>query len=268
MVDFTFSAEKHGVTQAHFTQQFGLTAVDLKNLDNTKPVGVIEQVIKSELDKQRETNPLFVEACEAMMRLALANRGGLYTPFLILMSQTRTLLDNPAEHEAFLRTAQSSGWEEINPELWRSIQAVATAAGLRQALPEGVSPKLQALQVAHSEFANACADLLSLLDNLRKKLTPIQFTDVQYNYLMSETKALMAQPTKNKDFVALAKEYRHVAGEKLSAQMMLVAGWAAKIVTLGSTVGDAWIKFATEKLERIALADKVLSESENPRRAG
>lgn len=66
--------------------------------------------------------------------------------------------------------------------------------------------------------------------------------------LLKRTESLVDNPADYKIFLTEAKNYRMVAGGRLAAYMMLIVGWAAKIVTFDHA-GDAWIRLANEKLD-------------------
>ena len=79
-------------------------------------------------------------------------------------------------------------------------------------------------------------------------------------HLLELTESLVDNPENYKDFLTQAKSYRMVAGGRLAAYMMLIAGWAAKIVT-ANHVGDAWIRLAHEKLDYLATTERCADSS-------
>jgi hypothetical protein len=257
MMHFDFQYEKHKVSEELFKTQFDVTDAQLGAM-NQEPIFLqVEHKIKEMLDKQRATYPLLVEDCEKMVQLASENRRGLSTQFCILMSQTLTLLQSPTEHKAFLATAQIDLWNECIPRLAESISVLGNTATAFQALPEGTELELSKLKEKAPEFANECKKLFDLL--LTLKNTNLINAD-KYKVLCDDTKQLMAKPEGYKEFAALAKKsYSEVAGGKLMAQMLWVAGCAAKYCTFGmvATTGDKWIKQAKEKLGAIAEADNL-----------
>jgi hypothetical protein len=79
--------------------------------------------------------------------------------------------------------------------------------------------------------------------------------------LLQKTLDLVGNPTEYKSFLTEAKSYRMVAGGRLAAYMMLIAGWAAKIMSI-NYAGDAWIRLANEKLDYLATTEKCANASE------
>jgi ankyrin repeat protein len=109
-----------------------------------------------------------------------------------------------------------------------------------------------------AELGEACKKMVALVDGLYQNE---ELSEEDAKKLIALTDTLIKDPNTHKVFLNTAKEYQAVAGGKLSAYMMLIAGWAAKILTLGYQ-GEALIKHATEKLERIELVEKLSSDSE------
>lgn len=79
--------------------------------------------------------------------------------------------------------------------------------------------------------------------------------------MLKRTESLVDNPAEYKTFLTEAKKYRMVAGGRLAAYMMLIVGWAAKIVTVNHA-GDAWIGFANEKLDYLAVTEGFADASE------
>jgi hypothetical protein len=104
-----------------------------------------------------------------------------------------------------------------------------------------------------SDFMASVKKMVDLVKRLRAHG---QITNEQSLDLMEKTNQLIQDPSLYKVFLATAKGYEHVAGGKLSAYMMLIFGWAAKIVTL-TYRGNDWINEAKGKLEQIKIVENV-----------
>ena len=128
---------------------------------------------------------------------------------------------------------------------------------LLQTLEATLGAELDKLHATQPGFADATKKLLVLTRELHqsKQLSLEGALDV-----MSRTASLMKNPEEHRAFFAVAKNYGLVAKGQLSAWIMVVAGWAAKIMTLGF-LGDAWIKLGTQKLEQIKIVEEMTAES-------
>lgn len=80
--------------------------------------------------------------------------------------------------------------------------------------------------------------------------------------LMKRIESLIDNPAEYTTFLRSAKNYRMVSGGELSAYMMLIAGWAAKILTI-NCIGNAWIKLSREKLEFISTSRELANVSQD-----
>ncbi len=107
-------------------------------------------------------------------------------------------------------------------------------------------------------FKKACNEMVMLVGKLQKNE---QLSSEESLDLMKRTEDLIDNPSEYKTFLTAANSYRMVSGGELSAYMMLIAGWAAKIMTI-NCIGDAWIKFATEKLELISASQELAHVSQ------
>lgn len=118
----------------------------------------------------------------------------------------------------------------------------------------------QTIQRTHypDNFATACNEMLALIVSLRESQ---QLSSEEAVDLLNKTKSLIANPADYKTFLTEAKKYRMVAQGQLSAYMMLIAGWAAKIMTCNCR-GNAWIRLATEKLDYFATTKAFADTSE------
>ncbi len=102
-------------------------------------------------------------------------------------------------------------------------------------------------------FTQACNEMVMLVVKLQENE---QLSSEESIDLMNKTENLIDNPAEYKTFLTAAKNYRMISGGQLSAYMMLIAGWAAKIMTK-DYIGDAWIKLASEKLELISTSQKL-----------
>ncbi|ARB91206.1 hypothetical protein [Legionella longbeachae] len=102
-------------------------------------------------------------------------------------------------------------------------------------------------------FKKACNDIVMLVFKLQESE---QLSSEESFDLLKRTGDLIDNPAEYKSFLKAANSYRMVSGGQLSAYMMLIAGWAAKIMTV-NFIGDAWIKFATEKLDLISTSKEL-----------
>jgi hypothetical protein len=107
-------------------------------------------------------------------------------------------------------------------------------------------------------FKSACFGMIDLVARLQenKQLSSPESID-----LLKKTLDLVDNPHKYKSFLTEAKSFRMVAGGRLAAYMMLIAGWAAKIMSI-NYAGDAWIRLANEKLDYLAKTEKCANASE------
>ncbi|WP_115708920.1 hypothetical protein [Legionella sainthelensi] len=107
-------------------------------------------------------------------------------------------------------------------------------------------------------FKRACNEMVMLVFKLQENE---QLSSEESLDLLKKTEGLIDNPAGYKSFLTAANNYRMVSGGQLSAYMMLIAGWAAKIMTV-NYIGDAWIKFATEKLELISTSQELANVSQ------
>ncbi|KTD60096.1 hypothetical protein Lsai_0206 [Legionella sainthelensi] len=107
-------------------------------------------------------------------------------------------------------------------------------------------------------FKRACNAMVMLVVKLQESE---QLSSEESLDLLKKTEGLIDNPAEYKSFLTAANNYRMVAGGQLSAYMMLIAGWAAKIMTV-NYIGDAWIRFATEKLELISTSQELADVSQ------
>lgn len=139
----------------------------------------------------------------------------------------------------------------------RSVQAVLDEINKSESVSNDlIIEKLNQYNNSHPEFVKACHNMLNLLNDLKQNKKTEKIAD----YLLKKTNRLMDNPGEYQSFLAEAKKYREVAGGKLTAYIMLIGGWAAKIATLG-TLGDIWIKQANEKLRKIDIVETLVMES-------
>ncbi len=110
----------------------------------------------------------------------------------------------------------------------------------------------------HNDFVKTCTNMMELVVELEKDHV---LSSENALHLMKETNNIVKNPDQYKKFLAEAKTYRNVADGKLSAYIMLIVGWAAKIVTFG-LVGQAWIDNASKNLKLIESTEQFLSEGE------
>ena len=132
---------------------------------------------------------------------------------------------------------------------------IAAPAARNDGLPDNSDgmQQLASNEIIYSDFIVAARKMVDLVKKLRSqgKITHEQSLD-----LMEKTNQLIQDPSLYKTFLTTAKGYDHVAGGKLSAYMMLICGWVAKIVTL-NYLGNDWINEAKRKLEQIKIVENV-----------
>ncbi|KTC90329.1 hypothetical protein [Fluoribacter dumoffii] len=125
-------------------------------------------------------------------------------------------------------------------------------------LQQNIEKKLSQHPEYPNEFKRACNETIALIARLEEDE---QLSCEESIDLMKRTENLIDNPAEYKTFITAAKNYRMVSGGELSAYMMLIAGWAAKIMTINS-IGDAWIRLATEKLEFISTTQELADVSQ------
>lgn len=95
------------------------------------------------------------------------------------------------------------------------------------------------------DFKSACNKMIALVNQLEED--EILSSEESIN-LLKMTERLVNNPAEYKIFLTQTKNYQMVAGGRIAAYIMLIAGWAAKIVGV-NYAGDAWIKLAYAKLD-------------------
>ncbi|CEK10664.1 hypothetical protein [Legionella hackeliae] len=157
--------------------------------------------------------------------------------------------------------SRSSNAEKIlEQRIYRSIKQVMQYdlnASLNR-LYQNIETKLAQHPHYPEDFKKACEAIATLVSRLQdnEQLTPNESID-----LMQRTVRLIDNPEEYKNFLRAAKNYRMISQGELSAYIMLIAGWAAKIMT-ANCIGNAWIKLANEKLELIAATQELAETSE------
>lgn len=155
------------------------------------------------------------------------------------------------------RTVQSA--KNLRQRIFESIKDILKSelyASLNQ-LHQNIAVKLSLYTHYPENFKKACNEMIALVARLEKseQLSPKESID-----LLQKTADLIDNPAKYKTFLNEAKNYRMFAGGRLAAYMMFIAGWAAKIMTFNH-VGNAWIKFAQEKLDDLAKIEEYAQAS-------
>ena len=125
-------------------------------------------------------------------------------------------------------------------------------------LRQGIELKLSQHSNYPEDFKNACNGMIALVARLQENE---QLSSEESIGLLKKTASLIDNPAEYKAFLTEAKSYRMVDGGRLAAYMMLIAGWAAKIVTV-NYAGNAWIRLANEKLDYLAMTEECADASE------
>lgn len=131
-------------------------------------------------------------------------------------------------------------------------------ASLRQ-LQQSIEQKLSQHSNYPEDFKNACNGMIALVARLQENE---QLSSEESIGLLQKTASLIDNPAGYKAFLTEAKSYHMVDGGRLAAYMMLIAGWAAKIVTINHA-GNAWIRLANEKLDYLATTERCADASES-----
>jgi hypothetical protein len=150
--------------------------------------------------------------------------------------------------------------KNLEQVVYRSIKGIMKNDldnSLRQ-LKQNIETKLLQHTEYPMDFKKACNEMVALVDKLQENE---QLSSEESIDLMNRTEILIDNPAQYKTFLTAAKNYRMVSGGELSAYMMLIAGWAAKIMTI-NCIGDAWINLATEKLELISISQELANVSQ------
>lgn len=132
---------------------------------------------------------------------------------------------------------------EVDVSLGRLLQGIKQKLGQHSNYPE--------------EFKNACSAMVALVMRLQENG---QLSSEECIGLLEITERLIDSPAQYKTFLTEAKSYRMVDGGWLAAYMMLIAGWAAKIVTVNHA-GNAWIKLANEKIDYLETTEECADKS-------
>lgn len=125
-------------------------------------------------------------------------------------------------------------------------------------LQQSIEQKLSQHSNYPDDFKNACNGMIALVARLQENE---QLSPEESIGLLKKTESLVDNPAEYKAFLTEAKSYRMVAGGRLAAYMMLIAGWAAKIMTV-NYAGNAWIRLANEKLDYLATTEECADASE------
>ena len=125
-------------------------------------------------------------------------------------------------------------------------------------LQQRIELKLRQHSNYPEDFKNACNGMMALVFRLQKNE---QLSSEESIGLLQKTASLIDNPAEYKAFLTEAKSYRMVEGGRLAAYMMLIAGWAVKIMTV-NYAGNAWIKLANEKLDYLETTEACADASE------
>lgn len=155
-----------------------------------------------------------------------------------------------------------------------NLMAVPPIPGIQLRIAE----KLNQYRASSIDFVQACEKLVAVVAPLsEEKDTPLQTKEVLD--LMSKIEDLIDDPSGYKAFLHAAKGYQTIAGGKISAYMLLVAGWAMKIAGMAINMisigcrsdeeyrgdngyrGDALIRLANEKIEQIEAVEELADAS-------
>lgn len=150
--------------------------------------------------------------------------------------------------------------QNLENRIFKSIKDILKSElyiSLRQ-LKQSIEVKLGQDAYYPGDFKDACNEMISLVARLQENE---QLSSEESIDLLKMTESLVDNPGEYKTFLTEAKSYRMIAGGRLSAYMMLIAGWAAKIMTVNHA-GDAWIRLANEKLNYLATIEEYAEASE------
>lgn len=150
--------------------------------------------------------------------------------------------------------------KNLEEHIFNSIKTILhneLQASLRQ-LQRSIAVKLSQHLNYPVDFKHACNRMVTLVARLQENG---QLLSEEAIDLMRMTESLVENPAQYKVFLAEAKHYRMVDGGRLTAYMMLIAGWAAKIMTFNH-IGDAWIQLANDKFDYLATTEACADASE------
>jgi hypothetical protein len=139
----------------------------------------------------------------------------------------------------------------------KNILKNALNASLDQ-LQHSIERKLRQQSNYPEDFKNACHRMMALVFRLQENE---QLSSEESIGLLQKTAILIDNPAEYKAFLTEAKSYRMVEGGRLAAYLMLIAGWAAKIMTV-NYAGNAWIKLANEKIDYLETTEACADASE------
>lgn len=103
------------------------------------------------------------------------------------------------------------------------------------------------------EFISACHAMIALVIELTENE---ELLIEQSTKILENTLNLIHNPSEFRSFFANIKHYEMVAGGKLSAYLMLIAGWIAKIISFNN-LGNGWIHLANKQLDLIESVDRI-----------
>ena len=128
---------------------------------------------------------------------------------------------------------------------------------LLEKLEKTLGDEANRVHAEHPVFVDATKHMLQLVLKLHQE-NKLPFMDALN--LMSRTAKLLHHPEEHKAFFDAACDYNLVSS-KLSAWMMVIAGYLAKMVTFGC-LGNAWVKLGSEQLEQTLIVEKLATESQ------
>lgn len=144
--------------------------------------------------------------------------------------------------------------KNLEKRIFESIKGILKNelhAALRQ-LQQSIELKLSQHSNYPDDFKSASNEMMALVARLQESE---QLSSEESIGLLKKTENLIDNPAEYKAFLTETKSYRMVAGGRLAAYMMLIAGWAAKIVTVNHA-GNARIRLANEKLDYLATTEE------------
>lgn len=163
---------------------------------------------------------------------------------------------NVVKQDMFMAGANrtSSGEKGLEGRILKSIKTILRddlSASLCL-LKNSIELKLKDHSNYPQDFKRACNEMIVLVQRLQENE---QLSSEESIGLLEHTARLIDNPLEYKAFLTNAKSYRMVDGGRLAAYMMLIAGWAAKIVTVNHA-GNSWIRLANEKLDYLATTEE------------
>jgi hypothetical protein len=144
--------------------------------------------------------------------------------------------------------------ESLEKQIFNAITFILKLDSMLQNIELTLSQQVNYSQDLKNAFNNMVVLIIKLQE--KKQLLPKECID-----LLKNTADLIDNPAEYKKFLTKAKSYRLIDEGWLTAYMMLIVGYIAKVMTC-NYLGDAWINYANEKIDNLTTIAACSDKSE------